>query len=107
MKKKNKRRFRFRRLLLIGLVIYLSAIFVHQSTLISNLEDKRQKTETEIKGLETEIRELNKEIENSDSLEFVEKVARNDLGMVKPREIIYIDKNKVKNPFMSIFKKDK
>lgn len=107
MKKKKKRRFRLRRLILIGLVIYLSAIFIHQSTLINNLEDKKQKTEMEIKELEGDIRELTKEIENSDSLEFVEKVARDDLGMVKPREIIYIDKNKVKNPFMSIFKKDK
>ena len=106
MKKKSKRRFRMGRFILIGLVIYLSAIFIHQNTLINNLEDKKVKTEMEIKGLEMDIRDLTKEIENSDSLEFVEKVARNDLGMVKPREIIYIDKNKVKNPFMNIFKKD-
>lgn len=106
MKKRKKRRFRFRRLLIIGFLIYLSAIFIHQSTLINNLEDKKLKAEMEIKELETDIRSLTKEIENSDSLEFVEKIARDDLGMVKPREIIYIDQNKVKNPFISSFKKD-
>lgn len=107
MKKKKKRRLKLGRLLVIGLVIYLSAIFIHQNTLINNLEDKKQKTEMEIKELEFDVSELKKEIENSDSLEFVEKVARDDLGMVKPREIIYIDKNKIKNPFVNIFNKDK
>lgn len=106
MKKKKKRRLKLGRLLLIGFAIYLSAIFIHQNKLINTLEDKKQKTEMEIKELEDDIRDLTKELENSDSLEFVEKVARDDLGMVKPREIIYIDKNKVKNPFSNIFKKD-
>lgn len=106
MKKKKKRRLKLGRLLLIGLVIYLSAIFIHQNTLMNDLEKKKYKTEMEIKELERDIRDLTIEIENSDSLEFVEKVARNDLGMVKPREIIYIDKNKIKNPFINVFKKD-
>ena len=106
MKRKTKRRFRLGRLVLIGLVIYLSAIFIHQNTLMNGLKDKKLKTQVEIEDLERYIRDLTLEIENSDSLEFVEKVARNDLGMVKPREIIYIDKNKIKNPFVTIFKKD-
>ena len=106
MKRNTKRRFRLGRLVLIGLVIYLSAIFIHQNTLMNGLKDKKLKTQVEIKDLERHIRDLTLEIENSDSLEFVEKVARNDLGMVKPREIIYIDKNKIKNPFVTIFKKD-
>lgn len=106
MKKRKKRRLKLRRLLLIGLVIYLSAILINQNTLMNGLENKKHNTEMEIKELERDIRDLTIEIENSDSLEFVEKVARDDLGMVKPREIIYIDKNKIKNPFVNIFKRD-
>ena len=94
MKKRKKRRLKLGRLLLISLVIYLSAIFIHQNKLINNLEEKKLKTEMEIKELEKDIKGLSKEIENSDSLEFVEKVARDDLGMVKPREIIYIDRTR-------------
>ncbi len=45
--------------------------------------------------LNNEISQLQREIKNADTLEFVEKVARDDLGMVKPREIVYIDKNKM------------
>ncbi|NLC04738.1 MAG: septum formation initiator family protein [Tissierellia bacterium] len=106
MKKKKKRRLKLGRLLLIGLAIYISAIFIHQNKLINTLEAKKQKTEMEIKELEDDIRDLTKELESSHTLEFVEKVARDDLGMVKPREIIYIDENKIKNPFANIFKKD-
>lgn len=52
---------------------------------------------SEIKSLKKDISDLKEEIEDSNNMEFVEKVAREDLGMVKPREIIYIDKNKVFN----------
>lgn len=50
----------------------------------------------EISNLKLEIDNLNSELENSSSADFVEKVAREELGMVKPREVIYVDKNKEK-----------
>lgn len=72
---------------------------------MDNLEARKQIILAEIDELEKDIDELNEEIQSSDTLQFVEKVARDDLGMVKPREIIYIDKNKKKNPFFTIRKK--
>ena len=51
----------------------------------------------EISNLKLEIDNLNSELENSSSTDFVEKVAREDLGMVTPREVIYVDKNKEKD----------
>lgn len=72
---------------------------------MDNLEARKQIILAEIDELENDIDELNEEIQSSDTLQFVEKVARDDLGMVKPREIIYIDKNKKKNPFFTIRKK--
>ena len=51
----------------------------------------------EISNLKLEIDNLNSELENSSSTDFVEKVAREDLGMVKSREVIYVDKNKEKD----------
>lgn len=56
----------------------------------------------EIIKLQNQIQTLEKEIENSTSSEFVEKVARENFGMVKPKEIVYIDKDKEK----SIVKED-
>ena len=44
-----------------------------------------------------EIDEINEEIKG-ESLEFIEKLT-NELKMVKPRGSIYVDKNKLDNPF--------
>lgn len=53
-----------------------------------------QQSKREVSKLKREIKELEDEISHSDSVEYVEKVAREDLGMVKPREVVYIDKDK-------------
>ena len=71
---------------------------------MKELAAKKTNIETEITDLSKDIDILSKEIEKSGTLEFVEKVAREDLGMVKPREIIYIDISK-KN--YNLFDKDK
>lgn len=54
------------------------------------MRENRKKIETRSK----EIKATGAAIRNSDSMEFAEKVAREDLGMVKPREVIYVDKEK-------------
>lgn len=102
-KKRKKRKFKFRHALILFLVIYIALIYYNQSKMLSELQAKKQVEIKEIEELESEIKELNREISNSDSLEFIEKIAREDLGMVKPREIIYIDKGKEKE---SVFKED-
>ena len=56
--------------------------------------EKENKVKSKV---ERDIRNLKTEIEKKDSLEFTEKVAREDYNMVKPREIIYIDKDKKTN----------
>ena len=71
---------------------------------MKDLSKKKLIEEQEVAQLKKEIQELDREIENKESLIFVEKVAREDLRMVKPREIIYIDKNRNKNHFIN-FKK--
>lgn len=90
-------------LILIFLLIYITVIMIDQRRLMKGLQTRKAELEIEIGTLERDISQLNKEIENSGSLEFVEKVAREELGMVKPRERVYIDKNKLKNSFFNVF----
>ncbi|HZK33410.1 MAG TPA: septum formation initiator family protein [Tissierellaceae bacterium] len=103
-KRRRKKRFGlFHFIILLGLV-YIIVVFWKQEKLLSELEAKKQENVLEVESLEKDIKVLEKEIEESDTLKFVEKVAREELGFVKPRELIYIDKNKKNN---SIFYKNR
>lgn len=104
--KKKRKGIRLIHVFLIFLLIYVTIVLNHQRNLMKTMTAKEAKYQLEVEELKKDIDDLNKEIESSDSLEFVEKVARDELGMVKPREIIYIDKNKPKNSFFDIFKRD-
>ncbi|HLR36333.1 MAG TPA: septum formation initiator family protein [Tissierellales bacterium] len=98
-KKKKKNNLRLRHLILILFSIYVVITFVSQQKTIRALKTEKIMKEEEIVKLKKEVKELDKEIKDSDSLEFVEKVAREELNMVKPKEIIYVDQNKNKNLF--------
>lgn len=104
-KKKKKKRFKLTYMIICFLLLYIALTFWNQRNLMQELQAKKNHNILEVQALEKEIESLNKEIESSDTLQFVEKVARDDLGMVKPREIIYIDTNKNRNPFLNIRKR--
>lgn len=93
-KKRRKRRFRLEHLILILIVFWLGKTFISQSMMMKGLTERKNQEQEEITKLEEEIQQLKTEIENKDSLDFIEKIARDELKLVKPREIIYIDKNK-------------
>lgn len=105
-KRKKRRRLRMFHIVLFFLLFYISAIILNQRKLMNNLQGKKMDIEEEIHIIQGDIDSLNREIESSDSLEFIEKTAREELGMVKPREIIYIDEGKKDNPFFKIFKRN-
>lgn len=73
---------------------------------MKDLQVKKEMNLNQISVLEKEIDSLNKEIENSGTLEFIEKIAREELGMVKPREIIYVDRNKSDEDIFDVFRVD-
>ena len=104
-KRKKKRGFRLKHLILVVLIFGLGKTLISQRIMMKNLVNKKLEEERQVSQLEKEIDELNKEIKSKDSLEFVEKVARKDLRMVKPREIVYIDTNKDKKQFMNFRRK--
>ena len=94
--KKKKKGFRLKHLLLLLFVFWLSKSLISQRIVMREAKKTKLEKEAEIAKLEMEIEELNKQIKEKDSLKFVEKVAREDFKMVRPREIMYIDKNKDK-----------
>ena len=106
VKKKKQRGFRLIHFVLIFLGLYLIVAINHQRGLMKDLQAKKEMNLKQVSELQKEIEGLNKEIESSGTLEFVEKVAREDLGMVKPREIIYVDRNKSDEQIFDVFRDD-
>lgn len=105
-KKRKKKKIGILRIIVFVMLLYIMVIMINQNKLMKELEGKKMVLQNEVHILEEEIDDLSKELENSDSLEFIEKVARDELGMVKPREIIVIDKGKIKNTVFNLFKSD-
>lgn len=81
----------------IGFLLYGSYAVC---TSVSQKKYKRaeiSENDKEINLLKKDVERLEEEISESDTTQYIEKVAREDFGMVKPREIIYVDKDKRSN----------
>lgn len=96
-RRRRKKGFRMKHFILLLIVFYLSKTLISQSIYMKELREKKLKEEQEIATLEKEIEQLKEQIEKKGSLEFIEKAAREELHLVKPREMIYIDINKQKD----------
>lgn len=85
----------------IGLLIWagisLSFTFIEQQMEISALKERKLALETQIKQEEKELKKVKNTLNQMDTLEFIEKQAREKLGMIKPGETVYIDLTKKKN----------
>ena len=106
MARKKTRKIKLSRVIFLVFILYIGFTLWNQRKLAKKLGDRRQTITAENQELQKEIDQMNKEIEESDSLQFVEKIAREELGMVKPREIIYIDRDKPKKAFLKFKKED-
>lgn len=98
---KKKRKLNIINLLFVVFVLYFAYTGFTQYQMLNELnvainEKKQVKAE-----IENEVAELKADVEKMSNeealLELVEKIARNQYKMVKPNEIIYIDKNKNDN----------
>jgi cell division protein FtsB len=82
--------------LLMGLlVLFLLAgavgIYFTQETQFARIEAKASELNAEAEKARKELQDFEKLFEKSDSLEYIEKIAREQLGMVKPGETVFSD----------------
>ncbi|MGI5949248.1 FtsB family cell division protein [Peptoniphilus sp.] len=83
---------------IILISVAYGAISIGKSISIRNQKmEIIKRNEQIISELDKDIKNYNSEIENASTSDYIEKVAREDLGMVKPREIIYVDKSMEKD----------
>lgn len=93
-KKKKKYRVDCIRILLIGCFLYFSFTFVKQQFEINEYNVKIESKNQDIATANARIEELKEKEKNANDPAFIEKVAREECGLVKPHERIFIDVSK-------------
>lgn len=73
--------------------IYFVVMFVSQQMTINESKRKISELEDEIKSVREESKKIEGEIENAESRDTIESIAREELGLVYPDERTYIDSN--------------
>ena len=81
---------------LIALIIWI-VMLIKQQLNISQYQDEIKELSSKIEVAENELnqnkQDLEQEKKNTDSLEYIEKLAREKLGMYLQNERVYIDSN--------------
>ena len=89
--RKKKKLFKKRHWILVAIGIYLIAFFSIQAYQIYDLKQQQTELKVKIENLEIEKEELEVKYSNINNLEYIEEMARENLRMVKPNEILYVD----------------
>ena len=81
---------------LIALIVWI-VMLIKQQLNISQYKDEIKEISSKIEVAESELnqnkQDLEQEKKNTDSLEYIEKLAREKLGMYLQNERVYIDSN--------------
>ena len=81
---------------LIALIVWI-VMLIKQQLNISQYKDEIKEISSKIEVAESELnqnkQDLEQEKKNTDSLEYIEKIAREKLGMYLQNERVYIDSN--------------
>ena len=83
-------RHKFLVLFIIAFSIYFVVTIINQEIMLKELKVEEVRLNQEIKRLSEEKENLEQDLEESQSLENIEKIARSKLKMVMPNEIIYV-----------------
>lgn len=73
-----------------GIIIYLLLNFISSRLKISKLNNESNELKIKTEQLSNEIKTLKDELEVVNSLEYIEKKAREELGMIKNGEQIFV-----------------
>ena len=76
------------------LIVLLTGVCYIEYAKNLKLDNDIKQIQKEIEAEKSKTQSLNDMLKNRDNDEYVERIAREQLGYVKPNEIIYIDKNK-------------
>ena len=93
----KKRKLRFKNIFMVVFMVYAVIILVNQQFSISELKDAEQAAASKIESVKKDNDKLEEMINNATSVEYIEKMAREQLGLVKSGERVYIDQSSSDN----------
>ena len=85
---------KFKNIIVIAFIIYAMTTFMNQEKVLSSYKEQEMQVANQIEEAKEYQEELNINKENANSLEYIEKVAREKLNMYYPNERIYVDSSK-------------
>lgn len=94
--KSNKKiNFSFKRLLKIGgllfVCVYVASVFINQRISLSKCNRLANEYKAKIEQTKKEGQKLKAELDNVKSDEYLERIAREKLGLIKANERVFID----------------
>ncbi len=95
-KSKNNPSALIYKIAMIFMIIVFSIAILHQYYIRVGLKQEINQAISEVSKEKAIGNSLKNRQDNQDSPEFIEKIAREKLNMVRPNEIVFIDKNKKK-----------
>lgn len=97
MKKKRKKR-----LFYFIIMAFFGIVLVRQQMVIIRLNTEYKSHQQTLNKLKLENQQLSEEVKISKRADYIERLARQKLRLIKPGEILFIDKNK-KNNWLTIY----
>ena len=89
----KKRKLRFKNLFMAVFMVYAVITIINQQFAISELKKAEQDALSKIEAVKKDNDKLVEMINNATSPEYIEKMAREQLGLVKSGERVYIDQS--------------
>ncbi len=92
--KKKKKSLNIVRIMTIAFICYFCVTFFKQQMQLNKYNSQIEMYSKEIESKQNLVEYYNNRSENITTDEYIESVAREKLGLVKPYETVYIDSNK-------------
>ena len=89
----KKRKLGLKNMFMIAFIVYAAITIINQQFTIDELRDAEQNEVSKIESVRNENDRLMEMINNATSVEYIEKMAREQLGLVKSEEKVYIDQS--------------
>jgi len=89
----KKRKLRLKNIFMIAFIVYAAITIVNQQLTIYDLRKAEQNEISKLEAVRNDNDRLMEMINNATSVEYIEKMAREQLGLVKPGEKVYIDQS--------------